>query len=76
MTYERQVYDGTISNTAERLEFPISDTAPRIRCHDQPRHTHDAQVGSVDVQEPDAFYGDLRSPVRQLSALQSPLEYV
>ena len=30
----------------------------------------------MDVQEPDAFFGDLRLPVQQLSALQSPLEYV
>ena len=30
----------------------------------------------MDAQEPDAFFGDLRLPVRQLRALQSPLEYV
>ena len=30
----------------------------------------------MDVQEPDAVFGDLRLPVRQLSTLQSPLEYV
>ena len=30
----------------------------------------------MDALEPDAFFGDLRLPVRQLSALQSPLEYV
>ena len=28
------------------------------------------------AQEPDAFFGDLRLPVWQLSALQTPLEYV
>ena len=67
--FKRQVYGGAILNTAERLELPISDTAPRIRRHVQPRHTSDAQVGSVDAQELDAFYGDLRSPIQQLRAL-------
>ena len=35
----------------------------------------DARVRSVDAQKPDAFYGYLRLPVRQLSARQFPLGY-
>ena len=30
----------------------------------------------MDAQEPGALYGDLRSPVRQVSAPQTPLDYV
>ena len=74
-TCGRQVYDGNISNTAECLEFQIFDTALHIRRRVRPSHTSDAGVGSVYAREPDAFYGYFRSPVRQLSARQFPVEY-
>ena len=74
-TCERQVYNGTISKTAGWLEFQIFDTTPHIcRCV-QTRHTSASRVGSLDAQEPDAFYGDLRSLIWQLSVLQSSLQY-
>ena len=71
-----QVYNGSISNTAKRLEFQSFDTAPHIRRRVRPSHTSDALVRSVDARGPDAFYGYLRSPVRQLSARQFPLDYL
>ena len=75
-TCERQIYDGSFSNTAEWLEFQIYDTAPHIRRRVRPSHTSDSRVGPVDAQEPDAFYGGPRSPVRQLSSPQSLIKYL